>query len=66
MIKRMYFIALQKYHNDGSGSFAYNSGWVVHSSWWPEPIKAFTTGKKELEVPMKGKGNVHILAFNRV
>ena len=66
MIKRNYFISLERPYKDGSGSYSYDSRIFTCSSLLPHSAAALLIAKKEMELSMMGSGNAQILAFNRI
>tara|TARA_R110000744_G_scaffold250079_1_gene366296 strand:+ start:173 stop:379 length:207 start_codon:yes stop_codon:yes gene_type:complete len=46
MIKRHYFIAVEKPHNDGRGSYSFDSTTLDYTSWIPNPKKVYNDAEK--------------------
>ena len=68
MIKRRYFMAVEKYWGDGNGSFSFHSVTLDYSSWLPDPDAVFADCYKKMEEILKDKQGekVQVIAFNRI
>jgi len=68
MIKRHYFISVEKPHDDGHGSYSFNSCTFDYTSWLPNPSFVYKDAIRHMEDQMKDiKGTkIRILSFNRV
>ena len=68
MINRNYFMAAEKFHGDGQGSYTFKSVTLDYASWFADPDKVFEDTAKYMEEEMRDSpgGKVQIIAFNRV
>ena len=68
MIKRHYFMSVEKPHNDGTGGYAYNTCTADYTSWLPKPDQVYKDMSKHIANEMKDlKGDkIQILSFNRI
>jgi hypothetical protein len=68
MIKRRYFMAVEKNWNNGHGSYSFDSVTMDYSSWLPNPDKVFAECAARMEEKLKGTQGekVQIIAFNRI
>ncbi len=68
MIKRHYFISVEKPHNDGKGSYTYDSCTGDFTSWLPNPSQVYNDMCKHMEDKMKDINgrNIRIISFNRI
>lgn len=68
MIKRHYFMSVEKPHADGSGSYSFNSCTAVYISIFPDQNKIYKEMSMRMEEKMKDiKGDkIQVIAFNRI
>ena len=68
MIKRHYFIAVEKPHADGNGSYSFDSATLDYTSWVHNPKKVYDdacTHFEEKLAHIQG-GEIQIISFNRI
>jgi len=68
MIKRHYFISVEKPHDDGHGRYSFDSCTFDYTSWLPNSSFVYKAAIKYMENSMKDiKGTrLRIISFNRV
>ena len=68
MIKRTYFMAVEKGHQDGNGSYSHNSATASHRSWLPNPVKFYDDMAGSLAETLKDEpgDKVQVISFNRI
>jgi hypothetical protein len=68
MIKRTYFVAFEKFHEDGTGSFSYWHCIASYRSWLPDSDAVLAEAKRKAVELMKDTpgGTLRVTAFNRV
>jgi len=68
MIKRHYFISVEKPHNDGKGSYSFNSCTGDFTSWLPDPKKVYADMYEHMKDEMKDINGtkLRIVSFNRI
>jgi len=68
MIKRYYFIAVEKPHNDGNGSYSFDSATLDYTSWLPNPKKVYDDASKHFYEKMNSISGekLQIISFNRI
>lgn len=67
MIKRNYFMAGVKFHNDGKGSYSVAYVQYEYKSIFADPTEAFIAGHKSLKNSLQHAlgGDVVVTSFNR-
>lgn len=68
MIKRSYFMHIEKSRDDGTGSFSYQYATFTHRSWFSQPHTAFRNMFEQIEADLKDKPGTacRVIAFNRI
>ncbi|QDP45952.1 MAG: hypothetical protein Unbinned3818contig1000_23 [Prokaryotic dsDNA virus sp.] len=68
MIKRHYFIAVEKPHNDGTGSYSYDSATLAYASWIPSPKIVYEDACEYFNKKMQHRAGdkIRIVSFNRI
>lgn len=68
MIKRHYFMSVEKPHNDGSGSYSFDCCTASKKSWFPDSEEMFEYMKSFFKEKMKDKkgDNLRIVSFSRI
>ena len=68
MIKRHYFIAVEKPHNDGKGSYSFDSATIEYISWMPDPKKVYVDAEKHFYEKLNhiAGDKLQIVSFNRI
>ena len=68
MIKRYYFMAVEKNHDDGKGSYSYDSIVMDYRSWFADPYKIYKHASDTLKKKMEDiqGGNLQIVSFNKI
>ena len=68
MIKRHYFMSVEKPHCDGSGSYSHYSCTADFTSWFSQPSKIYEDTFDHLTNEMKDqKGDkLRVISFNRI
>ena len=68
MIKRAYFISVEKPHNDGSGSYSFDSTTLDYTSWMPDSKKVHDDAEKYFNEKLDhiAGDKLRIISFNRI
>ena len=68
MIKRHYFISAEKPHNDGKGSYSFQSITMEYQSFFADPDRVYRDATEHLAelMDVKDGDKIKIVSFNRI
>ncbi len=68
MIKRKYFMSVEKPHDDGSMNYSFHSSVVTHASLFADPEKVYNMLNNHIAEQLKDTPGdaLKVLAFNRI